>query len=298
MRFSLLLATLDRTTEMLPFLDSLASQTWRDFELIVIDQNCDARLEDILERYRGRFEIRRLHCHRGHSRALNLGLAHAAGDVVAFPDDDCWYDHDTLERVAAYFLTHPESSGLTGREIVGAGYTSGSRWDRRPGRITPANVLRRAITFTIFLRREVAARFAFDETLGIGAGSPWGAGEETHYLLQLLGDGRVIDYDPALTVWHQGRSGGFTAEIYAKAHHYAMGIGRVLRLNRFPFPLVTYHFLRPLGGVFLALARGRGRQSVYHWAIFRGRMKGWAAPPPSVRAEAVRHALPSRRANV
>src|SRR5262245_18066114 len=182
MRFSLLLATLSRTAEMQPFLDSLASQTWRDFELIVVDQNSDSRLDDVLEPYQDRFEIRRLRCARGHSRALNFGLAHATGDFVGFPDDDCWYNPDTLERVAAFFQRHPESSGLTGREIVKPEFSSGGRWDLRPGRLTRGNVWRRAITFTIFLRRRAATGVAFDETLGVGAGSQWGAGEETDYL--------------------------------------------------------------------------------------------------------------------
>jgi glycosyltransferase involved in cell wall biosynthesis len=297
MRFSILLPTLNRTVEMQPLLDSLASQTWRDFELIVIDQNSDGRLDDILEAYRGRFEMRRLRCPRGHSRALNLGLAHARGDLVAFPDDDCWYDPVTLERVAGFFQGCPEWSGLTGREIVKPEFSSGSRWDRRAGRVTRGNVWRRAITFTIFLRREAAASVAFDETLGIGAGSPWGAGEETHYLLQLLADGHAIHYDPALTVWHQGRSGRFTPDTYAKAHHYAMGIGRVLRIG-FPLPLAAYHCVRPLGGVVVALARGRGRQSLYHWVIFRGRVKGWAASRRTVCVGAVGAPLPSRRANI
>jgi glycosyltransferase involved in cell wall biosynthesis len=298
MRFSLLLPTLNRTVEMQPLLDSLALQTWRDIELIVIEQNCDARLDEILEPYRRRFEMRRLRCLRGHSRALNLGLAHAGGDLVAFPDDDCWYDPDTLESVALFFQRSPEWSGLTGREIVKPEFNSGSRWDRRAGCVTRGNVWRRAITFTIFLRREAAASGAFDETLGIGAGSPWGAGEETHYLLQLLDDGHAIHYDPSLTVWHQGRSGRFTADIYAKAHHYAMGIGRVLRIGGFSLPLAAYHCARPLGGVLVSLVRGRGRQSLYHWVIFRGRLKGWATSPRTICADAVGDPFPSRRANV
>ena len=37
---------------------------------------------------------------------------------------------------------------------------------------------RRAITFSIFLRRSAVEGAWFDESLGVGAGSPWGAGEE------------------------------------------------------------------------------------------------------------------------
>lgn len=280
-RFSLLLATVHRTEEVKHFLEHLARQTRRDLELIVIDQNRDDRLDEVLKPYRRLFEIRRLPCARGHSRALNLGLAQARGDIVAFPDDDCWYDPGTLARVADFFEAHPESSGLTGREIVEPEFKLGSRWDKRGGRVTRRNVWRRAITFTIFLRRSAAADFEFDETLGVGAGSPWGAGEETEYLLRLIDQGRRIDYEPSLTIWHQGRSGPYTPEVYAKAYDYAMGIGRVLRMARFPLHLAMYHLARPLGGAMLALARGRTEQSAYHWAIFRGRSRGWASPPVS-----------------
>src|SRR5262245_42844217 len=150
MRYSILLATVDREKEVANFLPSLAAQTWRDFELIVVDQNPDDRLASLLDPYRNQFPIRRIRCGRGHSRAFNAGLECATGDVVAFPDDDCWYDPDLLERVAKLFEAHPDWDGVTGREVVEPGFTSGGRWDPRPGVVTPNNIWRRAISFTIF----------------------------------------------------------------------------------------------------------------------------------------------------
>ena len=44
MSFSLIMATLGRTDEPRRFLDSLESQTFRDFELILADQNDDDRI--------------------------------------------------------------------------------------------------------------------------------------------------------------------------------------------------------------------------------------------------------------
>ena len=51
-KFSLILATVDRVTELERFLDSLDRQTFRDFELFVVDQNTDDRLVPILASYR------------------------------------------------------------------------------------------------------------------------------------------------------------------------------------------------------------------------------------------------------
>src|SRR4051812_21456238 len=99
MRLSLLLATFGRAEELHPLMQSLRGQTFRDFELIVIDQNSDDRVAPVLAEYAGDFPIEYLRSTPGHSRAFNAGLASVTGDVVAFPDDDCWYDPDVLERV-------------------------------------------------------------------------------------------------------------------------------------------------------------------------------------------------------
>jgi glycosyltransferase involved in cell wall biosynthesis len=91
MKFSLVLATVGRTQEVARFLDSLARQTYRDFELIVVDQNPDDRLVELLRPFELRFPIIHLRCERGVSRARNLGPKYVSGDIVGFPDDDCWY---------------------------------------------------------------------------------------------------------------------------------------------------------------------------------------------------------------
>ena len=75
----------------------------------------------------------------------------------------------------------------------------------------------------MFLRREVVRDYSFDESLGVGAGTPWGAGEETDYLLRLLEDGHRIFYDPAIAIWHQGRSGPYTSGTFAEGPQLRTG---------------------------------------------------------------------------
>ena len=85
MRFSLVLATVGRTDELRRFLAHLDTQTHREFELVVVDQNKDERLKPILEPYRGKFPILHLPSEQGLSRARNVGIEHARGDVIGFP---------------------------------------------------------------------------------------------------------------------------------------------------------------------------------------------------------------------
>src|SRR5271168_3016732 len=97
-RFSLIVATIGRTEEFGFLLQSLAEQTFRDFELIVVDQNSDDRLIPFLEHWNGTVAglantpgslsaIIHLRCAPGVSRARNLGLQYCTGEILAFPDD-------------------------------------------------------------------------------------------------------------------------------------------------------------------------------------------------------------------
>jgi hypothetical protein len=50
--FALILATVGRTVELNRLFDTLAAQSYRDFEVIVVDQNRDDRLLPVLHRAR------------------------------------------------------------------------------------------------------------------------------------------------------------------------------------------------------------------------------------------------------
>src|SRR5262249_14547492 len=106
-----------------------------------------------------------------------------------------------------------------------------------------------------------------------------GAGEETDFLLRAIQRGHSVYYDPSLGIWHLGRSGPYRHEIFVKARHYGMGVGRVLRKHRYPIRSVAYHVARPLGGALFHIAVGQFHRARYHWSIFLGRLNGWLARP-------------------
>jgi len=282
MKFSLVLATLNRTAEVEYFLQALSQQTYQGFELIVVDQNPDDRLLQFIQRYQKHFQILHLRSAKGLSRARNAALSHVSGDIVVFPDDDCAYPPDLLERVADFFINHPEWSGLTGSSINQQGHDSGGHHGSQAGPIDRFNVWRRGISYTIFLRRNVVAKVGtFDESLGVGAGTPWGAGEETDYLLRAIDAG--LYYNPSIRVVHPiqikqpnvSPSSAGLERRFSKTYSYAMGRGRVLRKHNAPLWFVIYNWVRPLAGVTLSLLRGRSQDVRSHWATFQGRVQGW-----------------------
>ncbi len=277
MRFSLVLATVGRTDEPKRFLASLDAQRYRDFELIVVDQNPDRRLKPILERYHDRFSIVHIHSPVGVSTARNAGLTHLTGDVVAFPDDDCQYPPVLLERVSEVFRQHPTAVGVSGCTVNARGEMSeDARFDQAAGWVSLRNVWRRANGNGLFFRRDIIATIGeFDEMLGLGPDVRWEGGEDIDYTVRAIKAGFKIFYSPAIRVLHQSAAIGNWSKMKERAYGYGMGIGHVWRKHRFPLWIVVYHILRPVGGTLLSVMVGRFAKAQYHWAAFLGRLRGW-----------------------
>jgi GT2 family glycosyltransferase len=251
--FDLVVATVDRVGELERLLDSLDRQTHTDFRVLVADQNDDDRVQDVLARHRS-LHIEPLRARHGLSRARNAALAHLEADVVGFPDDDCVYPHDLLERVAARLGSGLD--GVTGREPW---------WTADAAVLTRDNLWNRAISFTIFLRREVVARVgAFDERLGL----PSASGEEIDYLIRALDAGARIEYDPDLVVEHPRKD----IELSAVGARDGASIGYILRKHGYPPSVVARMLLRPAGGALLD-----PRRAGFHLATLRGRLHGYRA---------------------
>jgi glycosyltransferase involved in cell wall biosynthesis len=275
-RFSLIVATLGRSVELDRLLDSLASQTYKDFEVIVVDQNDDDRARRAVVRYVDRLDIVQLRSAKGLSRARNVGLGHVTGDIVAFPDDDCWYPADTLEVVARQIGSDENLAGLTGRSVDEHGRGSQGRWAPKPVRVTRYNVWVCATSYTIFLRSSIVRKVGgFDETLGVGAQTKWGAGEEVNFLLRALKCGGVIHYDPSLCIRHPEPVAQLDARSFERTRLYNRGYGRVLSLNRFPFYFICYNILRPAAGAAISLLKCDTQRFRYYMICARERYLGW-----------------------
>jgi glycosyltransferase involved in cell wall biosynthesis len=267
--FDLVVATVDRVEQLGHLLTSLESQTHEDFRVLLVDQNDDDRLADIV-RVHSKLPIERLRSERGLSRARNVALREIRADLVAFPDDDCVYAPDLLERVARRFAEEPRLDGLTGRAVDHAGSSSAS-WAAEPARLTRENLWNRAISFTIFLRSAVVRSVGdFDEQLGLGSGTARASGEETEYLVRAVTDGARIDYDPALTVSHDEK--GLTDSLGARE---GASLGYILRKHDYPKRTVARMLIRPAGGAVVAVARRDGERARFQLDTLIGRLRGY-----------------------
>jgi glycosyltransferase involved in cell wall biosynthesis len=275
--FDLVVPTLGRSDELARFLDALEAQSHRNFQLIVVaDHDGAAGLEPVLAPYRETMRLQLVESRRGLSRARNVGLRLAAGDVVSFPDDDCWYPPDLLQRVTDILERNPAWDGVAGRTIDESARSSVQLWQKEPGLITRENVWRTAITVTIFLRQAIVERVGFfDETLSLGSGTPWGSGDETDYVLRALAAGFTLGYDPSIVVYHESPNPPFSRSAAKRAYGYGMGNSRVLRMHGYSRWFAAYRVLQVSAGSAYFLVRGRFGLARFYGAMARGRAVGW-----------------------
>lgn len=263
--FSLVVATVDRCDEMRPLLRSLHSQAESGFELVVVDQNADDRLLPLLAELRqAGVAVQHLRQAQRHpNRARNVGARAARAPWLAFPDDDCWYDPDTLARAGVHLADAEALDGVVGHWVeMGA---PAPRLDLQAWRAFRGG---EASMITLFLRRDAFLRWGgFDER--IGPGTWFGGGEETDLMLRALTQGARWRFDAAVRVHHPLTDQRPLS--VAERLRRARGTGALYAKHRLPAWVVLRGLLAPL----LAPWRAPRLPLLQALATALGRWQGW-----------------------
>lgn len=253
--FSLIVSTLGRTTELDRLLDSLDKQTYKQFETVIVDQNPDDRLVSIIARHPN-LTIRHVRSSRGASHGRNCGLELAQGEIIATPDDDCWYPEYLLDAVRTWFAEHREFDGLfTSIRDEHSLLQKQRRRGTARCECDRSTVWHYGIEFNAFFRKPVTESVgSYDERLGPGAATGFQSGEGGDYFLRVLDQGYRICFEPGLSVYHPFMRE--PARELRQAYPYALGTGFVLRKHRYPLRAVLGDFiLYAFAGAAVAVVR-------------------------------------------
>jgi glycosyltransferase involved in cell wall biosynthesis len=281
LKLSLILTGAERHADMQRFFQSLLAQHEPACTIEVIFVNQDtfeppqtelaARGITLLEIRTGRLPL---------SKARNIGLAEASGDLYAFPDDDCWYPERLLADVMAYLTQRPELDAISTN--VFDPHTRRAYGDRPVGldcEIHFGNLFQLPISVGIFVRRKAfdAAGFFFDEQLG--AGTPLGSGEETDMVYRLLRTGSRIEYLGTLQVYHPVPE--YQETDVTKYYKYGLGFGylngSIVRTGEHRvIKHLSYVMWRSIGGAIFNVHRPVQRQIYLNrlFGVCRGFMQG------------------------
>ena len=125
-RVSVILPSYDRAWCLPEAIDSVLAQTYRDFELLVVDDGSRDETRSVLKACGSRVRVL-AQANRGVSAARNLGIRAARGALLAFLDSDDLWQPQKLARQVAFFDRRPEALICQTEEI----------WIRRGVRVNP-----------------------------------------------------------------------------------------------------------------------------------------------------------------
>jgi len=280
-KFSLIIATLERVDTIPLLLDSMLQQRYSNFEVIIADQNNDDRIDEICKRYSKQINVKIVKVQRiGLSTARNIGLAHATGEIVSFPDDDCIYDKHTLEEVCIFFNKKPDFDILS---ISTVDPLTNQQLSYTPLKyetiIDISNIFYSVTSIGIFVKDKWKNVF-FDEKLGVGG--EFNSSEEMDYIVCILKNGVKAFYDPSIKVYHPKLMVDYSEKFYDKIKKNSVGHGAFSKkhfnaksfqyLNHLFFQLII---IRPLGGLFLSLISMNIKEVKKYYLMFVSRIKGF-----------------------
>ncbi len=222
---SVVVAAFDEAAHMGTCLRSLRGQTYRPFEVIVIDDGSRDGTAAVAARFPEVTLVRRPHGGAGSAR--NLGASRARGEILAFLDADMAFPPPFLERLVAPMLEEGAIGTFTKDIRVANG---GRRWARAhmlgrnlpPDTHFPPGFPDRWENFRAVWRRDFERVGGFDDV---------GHGEDVTLGRKL---GALAVAAPGATCWH------FEPETLADVARSARWAGRGVRIRETERPLSRY----------------------------------------------------------
>lgn len=105
MKFSIIIPAHNSELYIHRALHSIQSQTFKDYELIVVCDSCTDGTKEIAEAYGAKTIEVDFHCD-GPTR--NVGIENAIGDYILFMDDDDWWLHEFVLEMLNNKLTNED----------------------------------------------------------------------------------------------------------------------------------------------------------------------------------------------
>lgn len=310
MRASVIVCTRNRSASTKETLEALSKLDCPDYEILVVDNSADMEKEKIAEAA-AMFGARYIYeSRRGLNVARNNGISHAAGDIIAFTDDDCLPEKNWLKFTLQNF-SDPSVWACTARIVQHTREGASDLFEEVAGqdlgdtkRIFTGQDVRFGVGFLMAnvrkvfdkhmkssapvpfgighgsgmtFRKEVFEKGGcglFDERFGSGASL--GGCDDIEMLYRVLKSGHSVIYEPTAVVRHKHR---FALEdVFKTRYDYSRSGAIFLRQYRRD-PLMFFMFYGRLAQLFIKTVQYKltGKKELAHsfGSDLRGFIEGW-----------------------
>jgi glycosyltransferase involved in cell wall biosynthesis len=200
---TIIICTRDRADEFGRALDSVLGLNYRDYEVVVVDSapTTTETRDVVAARASSGVAIRYFRDDvPALSRARNRGVAEAAGEVVAFTDDDVRVVRERLAELVAAFDAGEDVVCTTGLSLAAELETQAQVWFEEFGGFGKGFERRVFHARSPSRARALRAQGGLDEHLG--AGTRVGGGEDLDAFIRVIVNGHRLVYEPRAVVWH------------------------------------------------------------------------------------------------
>ena len=257
MKYSIIVPVYNRPEEVDELLQSLTQQTFKDMEVIIVEDGSSRSSEAVVHKYAGKLQLRYYTKENsGPGPTRNFGAEHSQGEFLIFLDSDCVLPPGYLQAVedeCSMFNVLPY--GQAQAEQCSMGIDAWGGPDRAHESFTP---VQKAISYsmTSFLttggirggKKQMDKRFyprSFN--LGIrrslyrqlGGFSSMRFGEDIDLSIRIYESGASCRLFPEAWVWHKRRTD--FRKFFKQVHN--SGIARINLMKRHPGSLKLVHLL-------------------------------------------------------
>ena len=107
-KYSVIIPVYNRPDEIADLLESLATQTARNFEVIIVEDGSTKSCREVVRRYDGKVDVKYFFKdNEGRSIARNYGMERATGSYFIFFDSDCVIPADYFEKLNRFAAERP-----------------------------------------------------------------------------------------------------------------------------------------------------------------------------------------------
>lgn len=285
--------TCNRPLDVERCLESLSRVTYPAWDVLVIDQSDDDETRRIVERFRDAVPGLR-YCRmsvKGLTRARNLALELATGEILAFIDDDCVVESGWLGDVAAVVASNPDVPLIFGRVlpaphdpkecfIPGHDITRERTLRSRPSFVWAGSLMGASMYLRCAVSRKVGP---YDVHAGPGAEFNV---EDRDFAYRHLRAGYPVLLTPRVTVVHYGARYYEHKGTRRILRGYGYGFGaqdmKFLRCRDSAVPLIIIgHIIKMIGFIVwhrFLVAAGRGSHVTWIVMYFYGLFAGLRVP--------------------
>ena len=255
MKYSFIIPVFNRPDEVDELLNSLTTQTLRDFEVVVVEDGSSVPCKDVTEKYADKLLIHYYYKdNSGPGQTRNYGVERASGEYMLILDSDCILPDTYLEEVERE-LQHKEADAFGGPDRAHESFTDVQKAINyaMTSFFTTGGIRGGKKKMDKFYPRSFNMGVKKSVYQALGGFSKMRFGEDIDFSIRIIKGGYACRLFPEAWVWHKRRTD--LKKFFKQVHN--SGIARINLYKKYPESLKLVHLLPAvftLGVVFLLLA--------------------------------------------